>query len=56
MGFKPQMPVNDAGCRIEPPVSVPVVAGMSLAATDAADPPELPPGTYSTFQGFLTGP
>ena len=39
------MPDSDAGWRIEPPVSVPVAAGTSRAATAAADPPELPPGT-----------
>ena len=30
---------------MEPPVSVPVAAGIIPAATAAADPPELPPGT-----------
>src|SRR5260370_33811103 len=50
------MPDNAAGCRIEPPVSVPVAAGTSRAATAAADPPELPPATHSMFHGFLTGP
>ena len=39
------MPVNAAGWRIEPPVSVPVAAGARRAATAAAEPPELPPGT-----------
>ena len=41
----PQMPVSDAGWRIEPPVSVPVAPGTRRAATAAAEPPELPPGT-----------
>ena len=50
------MPVSDAGWRIEPPVSVPVAAGTRRAATAAADPPELPPGTYSGFHGLRTGP
>ena len=49
-------PVNDAGWRIEPPVSVPVAAGAMRAATAAADPPELPPGTAARSQGFFTGP
>ena len=39
------MPQNEAGWRIEPPVSVPVAPRQSPAATAAADPPELPPGT-----------
>src|SRR4030095_14151862 len=56
VGLKPQMPESDAGWRIDPPVSVPVAAGTSRAATAAADPPELPPGTYSVFHGLRTGP
>ena len=39
----PQIPVKDAGCLIEPPVSVPVEQGISLAATLAAEPPDDPP-------------
>src|SRR5512143_344727 len=50
------MPDRDAGCRIDPPVSVPVAPGTSRAATAAAEPPELPPGTYSTFHALLTAP
>ena len=45
-----------AGCRIEPPVSVPVAAGAMRAATAAAEPPEEPPGTRPLAHGFLTGP
>src|SRR5690349_14559709 len=56
VGFRPQTPESAAGWRIEPPVSVPVAAGTSRAATDAADPPELPPGTYRVSQGLRTGP
>src|SRR6266849_4986771 len=52
----PVMPHNAAGWRMEPPVSVPVAAGDSRAATAAAEPPELPPGTAFTSQGFFTGP
>ena len=32
VGFKPTVPVNDAGCLIDPPVSVPIVAGVNFAA------------------------
>ena len=52
----PHTPDSDAGWRIEPPVSVPVAPGTRRAATAAAEPPELPPGTASRFHGFLTGP
>ncbi len=40
----PAMPVKAAGCRIEPPVSVPVAAGHSRAAIAADEPPDEPPG------------
>ena len=57
----PAMPQNDAGCRIDPPVSVPVAPMAIRAATAAADPPEDPPGTSTAspsrrFHGFSTGP
>src|SRR6185312_6363893 len=41
----PTVPVNAAGCRIEPPVSVAVAPRQSRAATAAAEPPDEPPGT-----------
>jgi hypothetical protein len=50
------MPVRAAGCRIDPPVSVPVEKGARRAAEAAAEPPEEPPGTLVVSQGFLTGP
>ena len=54
------MPVNDAGCLIDPPVSVPNDAKPIPAATEAAEPPDEPPGTVKLslvfFQGFLTSP
>ena len=56
VGLRPTTPQNEAGCRIDPPVSVPSVAGQIPAATAAAEPPLEPPGTYSGFHGFLTGP
>src|SRR5215216_120417 len=68
----PTVPVNDAGWRIDPPVSVAVAPRQRLAATAAAEPPEEPPGTRGvpsiapsaaapTFEparrhGFTTGP
>src|SRR5215470_938568 len=53
VGFSPTTPQNAAGWRIEPPVSVPRLAAHRPAATAAALPPELPPGTRSGFHGFL---
>ena len=46
------MPESAAGWRIEPPVSVPVAAGARRAATAAAEPPELPPGTRVAVPGI----
>ena len=48
----PTTPQNAAGCRIEPPVSEPNEKRTSPAATEAAEPPEEPPGTVSKFHGF----
>ena len=56
MGFKPVIPQRAAGCLIDPPVSVPVEMLVIPAATQAAEPPELPPGTNDFCQGFFTGP
>src|SRR5450759_825610 len=50
------MPQNEAGWRIEPPVSVPVAALTSRAATAAALPPDEPPGVRLRSHGFCTGP
>ena len=50
------MPVTAAGCRIEPPVSVPMANGASKAATAAADPPPEPPGIRSRSHGLCVGP
>ena len=52
----PVTPQSAAGWRIEPPVSVPLAAGARRAATAAAEPPEDPPGTRVSSQGFFTGP
>ena len=53
VGFIPTTPQNDAGCRIDPPVSDPSVYTASFAATEAADPPDEPPGTLFVSNGFL---
>ena len=57
----PTVPVNAAGWRIEPPVSVPVAPRHRCAATAAAEPPDEPPGTSGVFEplrrhGDTTGP
>ena len=44
-GLKPTKPQKDAGCLIDPPVSLPSAAIDDLAPTEAAEPPEDPPGT-----------
>src|SRR5215472_19328912 len=50
------MPHTAPGCRIEPPVSVPMPSGASNAVTAAEEPPEDPPGTRLRFQGLCDGP
>ena len=50
------MPVNEAGCLIDPPVSVPIEIGVSWPATAAADPPDDPPGTKFLSIGLCTFP
>jgi hypothetical protein len=45
VGFSPTIPQSEAGWRIDPPVSVPIAQGARPAATAAALPPLLPPGT-----------
>src|SRR5579859_3107305 len=52
----PTTPQNDAGSRIEPPVSVPSAPRHSSAATAAAEPPEEPPATRSSPDGLRVGP
>src|SRR3990172_12107616 len=62
----PTVPVNAAGWRIDPPVSVAVAARQRPAATAAEEPPEEPPGTSLSLdrapslplrrQGLTTGP
>jgi hypothetical protein len=56
VGFTPTVPVNAAGWRIEPPVSVPIARGASKAASEAAEPPPEPPGTRSRSHGLWVVP
>src|SRR5262249_35803478 len=55
-GFIPTTPQNDAGSRMEPPVSVPSAARHWSAATAAAEPPDDPPATRVRLCGFAVGP
>ena len=55
MGFIPTTPHNAAGWRMLPPVSEPRANRTSPAATAAAGPPLLPPGTVSVSHGLLVG-
>ena len=48
--------MKEAGCLIDPPVSVPIVAGVRSAASADAEPPDDPPGTVSLAIGFITFP
>ena len=48
--------MNEAGCLIDPPVSVPIVAGVNFAAKADADPPDEPPGTKFLSIGLITLP
>src|SRR5689334_6115284 len=50
------MPVTAAGCRIEPPVSVPMARGAWNDATAALDPPDEPPGMRVRSHGLCVGP
>src|SRR5690625_4821043 len=56
VGFVPTVPVNAAGSRIEPPVSLPSAHGAINAATAAAGPPPDPPGTRLRSHGFRVTP
>ena len=56
MGLTATVPVKLPGWRMEPPVSEPSVTVARPAATAAALPPELPPGTRSRSHGLRVGP
>ena len=56
VGVTPTTPQNEAGCRIDPPVSEPRETTAVPWATTAADPPLDPPGTRSGATGLRTGP
>src|SRR5271167_4860107 len=50
---RPKRLLNDAGMRIDPPVSSPIPTSPKLAATPAAVPALEPPDSRSRAYGFL---
>src|SRR5438067_7494681 len=56
VGLNPTTPQYDEGMRIDPPVSVPRVPMQRSAAMAAAEPPDDPPGTWSSAHGLCTAP
>src|SRR5205085_5851819 len=52
----PTTPQNDAGKRMEPPVSVPRLPSAKPAATATAEPPDEPPGTRVRSHGLRALP
>ena len=56
VGLSPTVPQNDAGIRIEPPVSLPIAMNTIWVATAAPDPPLDPPGLCCGFHGLRTAP
>ena len=55
-GFKPNVPVNADGLRIDPPPSVPMWSGAIPAASAAPAPPDEPPGVRAGFHGLRVRP
>src|SRR5262245_50101789 len=56
VGLRPTTPQAAAGIRIDPPVSVPIVASPIPAARLAPDPPLEPPGDRDGSWGLRAGP
>ncbi len=56
LGLRPTSPQQDAGIRIEPPMSLPWATGTIPAATAAADPPLDPPGEWVSDHGLWAAP
>ena len=50
------MPQNEAGLRIEPPVSLPVASGIMCAASAVPEPELEPPGNMAVFHGLRAMP
>src|SRR4026209_1857511 len=50
------MPQNAAGSRMLPPMSDPMLKNAIPAASEAAVPPDDPPGVRARSQGLFDGP
>ena len=55
VGFRPTIPQQLAGIRIDPPPSEPCASGTSPAETAVADPPLEPPAISVVSQGVTAG-
>src|SRR5581483_1604991 len=55
-GLNPTTPQNAAGRIVEPFVCEPIAAGITRAATAAADPIDEPPGVREASHGLRVGP
>jgi hypothetical protein len=53
VGLNPTMPQNEAGIRMDPATSEQAAMGTHPMATNAASPPDEPPGVRSKSHGFL---
>src|SRR5437899_246148 len=56
VGLMVAMPLQCAGQRSEPPISLPCAIVPMPAATDAPAPPDEPPQVISAFHGFNVSP
>ena len=56
VGINPTTLQQDAGCLLDPPVSVPKLTTAISALILAADPDEEPPGINFVSTGFFVGP
>ena len=55
-GLNPTTPQQEAGIRIEPPISEPLARLDVQLANDAAAPPDEPPTSNAKFQGLRVTP
>src|SRR4051794_19887401 len=55
-GLNPTTPLNEAGIRIDPPMSEPVARVVEPAARAAPEPPQEPPDEYAGVQGVRVTP
>lgn len=53
VGLKPTTPQKQAGIRIDPATSLPTANGTAPILTNAASPPDDPPGVRERSHGFL---